>query len=171
MAWKKVPPELIETFHDVIPDDPRSELKKMFGCPCCFAGGNLFTGVHQETLFVRLPPGEREELLAEPGASQFEPLAGRKMREYVVVPRRLYTDRDALRQWVARGFAYALSLPVKESKQKSRRRPDESTATTAPTKKESSRHHKMTADVKTKAAKRTTGRKVQPAHKVTRKKK
>ena len=38
------------------------------------------------------------------------------MKEYVVFPDEMLADRDALRGWMARGLAYAASLPAKETK-------------------------------------------------------
>jgi hypothetical protein len=38
------------------------------------------------------------------------------MKEYVVVPGEMLADREALRGWMAKGLAYAASLPPKEKK-------------------------------------------------------
>jgi len=76
----------------------------------------MFAAVHQESLFARLDEKDRAELLAQPGAHLFEPMEGRPMKEYVVFPDALLTDRDALRGWMARGLAYAASLTPKEKK-------------------------------------------------------
>ena len=88
----------------------------MFGGPCYWTGGNMIAAVHQESIFVRLSEPDREELLAKPGAHLFEPMEGRFMREYVVFPAGMLTDRAALRAWLARGIAYTASLPPKEKK-------------------------------------------------------
>jgi hypothetical protein len=116
VAWRKAPAELIATFEAVLPDDPRVEPRQMFGCPCAFAGGNMFMGLHQENMALRLAEGDRERYLALPGAAIFEPMPGRSMREYVVATPELLADRAALKRWVARAFAYAASLPVKAKK-------------------------------------------------------
>jgi TfoX/Sxy family transcriptional regulator of competence genes len=116
MAWRKPPPELIAAFAAALPDDPRVEPRKMFGCPCAFAGGNMFAGLHQESLVLRLGDAERERFLDLPGATSFQPMPDRVMREYVVAPPELVADRAGLRRWIARALAYAASLPVKEKK-------------------------------------------------------
>jgi TfoX/Sxy family transcriptional regulator of competence genes len=113
-AWRKSPPELIAFFDDVLPDDPRVERRKMFGYPCAFAGGNMFTGLHQESMIVRLGEADREKLLRENGAARFEPMSGRPMREYVALPPTM-AAKDA-RAWVARSLDYAASLPAKKAK-------------------------------------------------------
>lgn len=116
MAWKKAPDWLVESFDRLLPDDPRVERRKMFGYPCAFAGGNMFVGVHEDRLVLRLPEEERASFRGEHGASAFEPFPGREMREYSVVPRPLIKDREALALWVEKAVDYAASLPRKEKK-------------------------------------------------------
>ena len=117
MKWRKPQEDLILLLHDVIPEGQAPvEFKPMFGGPCYWTGGNMFAAVHQESLLVRLGEKDRAELLAQPGAHLFEPMEGRPMKEYVVFPDEMLADRDALRGWMARGLAYAASLPPKEKK-------------------------------------------------------
>jgi len=117
VKWRKPQEDLIQLLHDVIPEGQAPvEFKPMFGGPCYWTGGNMFAAVHQESLFVRLGEKDRAELLAQPGAHLFEPMEGRPMKEYVVFPDEMLADRDALRGWMARGLAYAASLPPKEKK-------------------------------------------------------
>ena len=117
MKWSKPREDLIQLLHDVIPEGQAPvEFKPMFGGPCYWSGGNMFAAVHQESLLVRLGEPDRAELLAQPGAHLFEPMAGRPMKEYVVFPETLLADRDALRGWMAKGLAYAAGLPPKEKK-------------------------------------------------------
>jgi TfoX/Sxy family transcriptional regulator of competence genes len=117
MKWRKPQEDLVQLLHDVIPEGQAPvEFKPMFGGPCYWTGGNMFAAVHQESLFVRLGEKDRAELLAQPGAHLFEPMEGRPMKEYVVFPVDMLADRDALRGWMARGLAYAASLPPKEKK-------------------------------------------------------
>ena len=114
MKWRRPPEELVERFHRSIPDDPAIDFKPMFGLPAYFTGGNMFAGVHQESIVVRLGDDERRELLALPGAAQFEPMEGRPMREYVTLPQDM--DDAVSVAWIARAFAYAASLPPKVKK-------------------------------------------------------
>jgi len=117
MKWRKPQEDLVHLLHDVIPEGRAPvDFKPMFGGPCYRSGGNMFAAVHQESLFVRLGEEDRAELLAQPGAHLFEPMEGRPMKEYVVFPDEMLADRDALRGWMARGLAYAASLPPKEKK-------------------------------------------------------
>ena len=116
MAWRKSPPELIAAFDAALPDDRRVVRRSMFGYPCAFARGNMFTGLHQESLIVRLPEEERARLLRQPGASIFTPMPGRQMKEYVAVPPELIEDGEALRGWMTIALDYASSLPAKAPK-------------------------------------------------------
>ena len=117
MTWRKPQEDLVQLLHDVIPESQAPvEFKPMFGGPCYWTGGNMFAAVHQESLFARLDEKDRAELLAQPGAHLFEPMEGRPMKEYVVFPDKMLADREALRGWMAKGLAYAASLPPKEKK-------------------------------------------------------
>ncbi len=113
--WRKSPETLVATFGEVVPDDPRVERRQMFGYPCAFVNGNMFMGLHQENLLVRLPDAERAALLDEGGAV-FEPLPGRPMREYVTLPAGLLAVPAAIRPWAERALDYAAALPPKAAK-------------------------------------------------------
>jgi TfoX/Sxy family transcriptional regulator of competence genes len=117
MAWRKPPQELVDYFDSVIPDGPAPvDFKPMFGGPCYWTGGNMFAAIHQESMIVRLGEEDRQVLLREPGAALFEPMEGRPMREYVVIPPQIVADREAVRFWLAKGLAFTASLPPKVKK-------------------------------------------------------
>jgi hypothetical protein len=73
-------------------------------------------GVFGESLFVRLSELDREEAKTKAGFVAFEPMPGRAMREYWVLPPSLVKNHNDARQWVARSLAYALTLPPKKPK-------------------------------------------------------
>jgi len=83
-----------------------AEVKKMFGNAAGFVGGNMFAGIFGEQLFVRLPEEEREELLAVNGAARFDPMGGRPMREYVVLPAVWHRDQPKLAAWFDRSATW-----------------------------------------------------------------
>ncbi|HXK24802.1 MAG TPA: TfoX/Sxy family protein [Myxococcota bacterium] len=116
--WRRSPPELAQAFDGALPDDPRIERRAMFGFPCAFTGGHLFSGLHQADILVRLDEPDREKLLSQPGARVFEPMAGRPMREYVLVPPALHADPRALRGWIARALEFTAAMPAKKSASK-----------------------------------------------------
>ena len=111
-AWRKSPEELIEQFAEAVAGVEGVEQRKMFGYPAAFVGGNMTTGLHQDSWIVRLPEDVRRERL-EAGWSTFEPMPGRPMREYVALPDKVIADRDEVRAWVERAVEYVRGLPPK----------------------------------------------------------
>jgi TfoX/Sxy family transcriptional regulator of competence genes len=122
--WRRSPPELVETLHETIgaalPENAAVDLRPMFGYPCYWTGGNMFFATFQDDLILRLSDEDRTEFLHETDARRFEPMPGRPMREYVVVPTRVAADRATLQRWVAKGYRYAASLPSKQKKARKR---------------------------------------------------
>jgi TfoX/Sxy family transcriptional regulator of competence genes len=116
MKWRKAPEELVNAFLEALPDDRRVERRKMFGYPCAFVNGNMFTGLHQENLIVRLAEEERQKLVDQQGAQIFEPMPGRPMKEYVSLPDDILGDVRELRAWMWRSLEYAAALPPKRAK-------------------------------------------------------
>jgi hypothetical protein len=102
--------DMVGLFEQLLPLDPRVHRRFMFGCHCAFADGNMFLGVHGATLFLRLNPADRARIRQDHGAEAFDPLGGRPMREYVVLPDAVAHDPNALSDWIARGFAFALTV-------------------------------------------------------------
>jgi hypothetical protein len=89
-------------FRDVLPDDPLVQSRPMFGNVAAFVNGNMFSGLFGDRVFVRLPPDARAELLAVDDASPFEPMPGRPMAEYVVLPGAWRGEPETARQITAR---------------------------------------------------------------------
>ncbi len=112
-SFTKSPPELVERFAAVMDRYPNAERKKMFGYPAAFVGGNMATGLFAEHWVVRLPDAEIEPAKAT-GATGFEPMPGRPMKAFVVIPASDVADDDAIAGWVERGLAHARSMPPKK---------------------------------------------------------
>ena len=117
-SFAKSPPVLVERFAAVLDRFPDVERKPMFGFPAAFVGGNLVTGLMGERWQVRLPDDAATELLAVPGAGPFEPMPGRPMRGYYVVPASIVDDDPAIETWVGRAIEHGRSLPAKQPKTK-----------------------------------------------------
>ena len=111
--WSKAPPALVELFAAALPDDPRAERRKMFGYPAAFVGGNMFAGVHQDDIVVRLPETDRAALLAKRGARVFEPMPGRPMKEYVALPKPMTKRRADTARWLRLAFDHVAAMPPK----------------------------------------------------------
>jgi TfoX/Sxy family transcriptional regulator of competence genes len=112
-SWRKAPPELVESFGTLVARFPELERRKMFGYPAAFLGGHMTTALHEDRWMVRLAEADRVELLARPGASTFEPMPGRSMREYIVLPADVLADAEETAAWVERAVAHVKTLPPK----------------------------------------------------------
>ncbi len=112
-SFSKSPAALTERFAAVLDGYPDATRKKMFGYPAAFVGGNMATGLFAEQWVVRLPDAEIEPAKAA-GADAFEPMPGKPMKSFVVIPPTDVDDDDAIRRWVERGLAHAASMPAKK---------------------------------------------------------
>jgi TfoX/Sxy family transcriptional regulator of competence genes len=115
MKWRKSPEALVRRFSELVPEDPRVSRRQMFGYPCAFVAGNLFMGLHQDAMILRLSDDDRATFLGLEGAAGFEPMPGRPMREYVVVPPALLDRTAVLSKWVRRALDYASAVPPKKA--------------------------------------------------------
>lgn len=93
--------------------DHRVQVRKMFGQPAAFANGNMCVGAFGKDLFVRLGEADVRILSKVPGVRHFEPMPGRSMKQYLVLPPALLRKPAEARKWVARSIEYALTLPPK----------------------------------------------------------
>jgi TfoX/Sxy family transcriptional regulator of competence genes len=109
----KPDPAAVARFESLIPNLRGVSRRPVFGQPAAFVDGNMFFGVFGDHLIVRLSEADRASAAKELGATAFEPMAGRSMREYVVLPTKLLADLPATEAWVARAFEYASRLPKK----------------------------------------------------------
>jgi TfoX/Sxy family transcriptional regulator of competence genes len=116
--WKPASEEWVRVFTKAADAIPEAEQRKMFGYPAAFVHGNMFAGLHESGLVLRLPEKDREEFVKLSGAKQFEPMPGRPMREYVVAPEKLASRPAEVQSWLRKAFTYAASLPVKAKKSK-----------------------------------------------------
>jgi len=125
VAPSKLPKPTAETkdfFASVVPDHPAVSIRPMFGQLSAFVNGNMFMGIFGEDILVRLPEADRTEVIGA-GGSVFEPMAGRPMKGYVVLPGAWRDDPDRIREWAARSLDHAEELPPKEPKKKPTKKP------------------------------------------------
>lgn len=117
--WKPAPAKAAAAFEAVTAGLTAAEPRKMFGYACVFAGANMFAGLHEAGMVLRLPEADRAQFLRLKGATQFEPMPGRVMREYVVVPPGLLAAPLELREWIERSLTYVTTLPAKSAPRRS----------------------------------------------------
>jgi TfoX/Sxy family transcriptional regulator of competence genes len=114
----KSSPALLQAFAQTMATLPMAQTKTVFGSPAAFAYGHMFAGIQNESFFLRLPDAERESFMQTVSAEQWEPMPGRPMREYVVVPAPLIESPGQLNAWLGKSIAYVQSLPPKVAKKK-----------------------------------------------------
>lgn len=118
MPWKKAPPELI-SFLDITMETYTAERKMMFGFPVYFINGNMFMGLFEDQLFLRLGEEAVKSLQSQGDPLVcLEPMKGRPMKNYVVIPEKLYRDQKVFREIVSSACDYAKTLKPKEKKSK-----------------------------------------------------
>jgi len=119
MQMPKSPPALIERFDTVASDFPEATRRLTFGFPCLYVGGNMVTGLYGGSWHVRVDKDDTDELLQLPGARPFEPMPGRPMTGFTLLPETIINDDAAVREWVGRAIAHVSTMPVKTPKAKS----------------------------------------------------
>jgi len=103
---------LAERVRAVLADQVGVEERKMFGGLSFMVRGNMCCGVVDDSLMVRVGPEAYEASLARPHARPMD-FTGRPMRGMVFVDAAGIRTKRLLGPWVARGVAFAGSLPVK----------------------------------------------------------
>ena len=98
-------------FHALVPDDPRVEVKPMFGNLGAFVNGNMFLGLFGPQIGFKLSEPDCERLLAE-GGGPFGP-SERPMGGYVALPGGPLHESAI---WVAKALDHVGSLPPKVKK-------------------------------------------------------
>lgn len=114
-SWPTTPEAVAERFRASVAGIEGAEVRKMFGFPAAFINGNMVAGTFRDAILVRLAKPDLEAQLAA-GWSTFEPMPGRPMTGYLLVPPDVAADPDALRGWTERAAAYVRTLPPKASR-------------------------------------------------------
>jgi TfoX/Sxy family transcriptional regulator of competence genes len=111
------PTEVDKTrFRSVVPDDPRVEVKPMFGNLGAFVNGNMFMGLFGADIGLKLAEPDADALRSLPGAGPFGP-ADRPMGGYVTLPAALVESPEGA-DWASKALAHVATLPPKATKQK-----------------------------------------------------
>jgi TfoX/Sxy family transcriptional regulator of competence genes len=111
--FTRAPDSLVQAFGRAMQDFPMAEQRKMFGYPAAFVNGQMFAGLFGDRMMLRLSESDRAKFMAKFETGLFEPMPGRPMKEYVLVPSAVLQAPAALRIWLNRALDYARSLPPK----------------------------------------------------------
>ena len=105
--------DLASRIRELVSSEQGVSEQRMFGGLAFLVNGNMSVSASgQGGLLLRIDPAETDELLQRPHASPFQ-MRGRVMQGWLRVdPEGVRTKRQ-LERWVARGVAYARSLPSK----------------------------------------------------------
>jgi TfoX/Sxy family transcriptional regulator of competence genes len=105
--------DLANRIRELVLSEPGITEKRMFGGLAFLIDGNMSVSASgQGGLLLRVEPTETAALLGKPHAHPFE-MRGRAMEGWLRVDAEGLRTKRQLERWVARGVAYARSLPSK----------------------------------------------------------
>jgi TfoX/Sxy family transcriptional regulator of competence genes len=115
MSMPKPSEQAKAAFQKLVPLDSAVTTRPMFGNLAGFVNGNMFCGLFGEDLFVRVSDDDQGKVRKQ-GGRAFEPMPGRAMTGYVVVPVGWQKKPDATRAWIVTALAWSRKLPAKAPK-------------------------------------------------------
>jgi TfoX/Sxy family transcriptional regulator of competence genes len=74
----------------------------------------MFAGTYQDKIVVRF--GDDRTIAGAKTANNFEPMPGRAMKDYLVVPDAVMKSPAKLRAWIDHAYGYAKKLPAKKAR-------------------------------------------------------
>ncbi|HEX6338095.1 MAG TPA: TfoX/Sxy family protein [Jiangellaceae bacterium] len=105
--------ELADRIRELLGGEPGITEQRMFGGFAFLINGNMAVAASgQGGLLVRVDPEQTESLTGDEWVTPMV-MRGREMRGWLRVDTSVTTAADQLEAWVARGAAYARSLPAK----------------------------------------------------------
>jgi TfoX/Sxy family transcriptional regulator of competence genes len=116
MKLRKSPSKLIEQIAMAV-EGIECEKRLMFGFPAYFINKNMFAGLFEDKLFLRLSNEQAQALVkAKASLTNLEPMPGRPMKDYWVLPAHLVDDPTRLKGISNSAATYTRSLKPKEKK-------------------------------------------------------
>ena len=86
--------------------------KKMFGGVCYLLNGNMFCGIQNDALIVRLGKTAAEQALRQSHVNPFSP-TGRPMKDWVLVEQPAVQSDTDLKKWLDQARRFTQTLPAK----------------------------------------------------------
>lgn len=114
-ASHRSPPELVARFDELAALVPDATRRQMFGYPSLVTGGHMFASLHRADLVLRLAEDDRARFTERYGEHPFEPMPGRPMTGFVVVPPEAVAGDDA-ESLLLTAYAGAVAMPPKPPK-------------------------------------------------------
>ena len=97
-----------EELNELILDLEGVAARKMFGMDGHSCGRKAFGGWWEDKFVLKLPPADHARALKLPGAEAFDPMGGRPMKEWVVLPD-MESDEAVKLAEVAKNYVQAAS--------------------------------------------------------------
>jgi TfoX/Sxy family transcriptional regulator of competence genes len=105
--------DLANRIREIVLTEPGISERRMFGGLAFLIDGHMSVSASgQGGILLRVDPAETDALLGKPHAHPFE-MRGRVMQGWLRVDAEGLKTKRQLERWVARGVAYARSLPSK----------------------------------------------------------
>jgi TfoX/Sxy family transcriptional regulator of competence genes len=118
MTWEKMSQATAEKLAALV-EGFECQKKPMFGHEVYWVKGNMFAGVFASQVWIRLSRDDQADFFeAYEDAKLFEPMAGRPMKDYVVLPDAVLADNKVANTWLEKAYNYTATLPEKKSKAK-----------------------------------------------------
>jgi TfoX/Sxy family transcriptional regulator of competence genes len=113
MTMPKPSEQAKAAFQKLVPPDPAVTTRPMFGNLAAFVNGKMFSGLFGEDLFVRVSDEDQAKIRKQ-GGKAFEPMPGRAMTGYVIVPSGWQRNPEVVRSWVIIALTWSRALPAKK---------------------------------------------------------
>jgi len=120
MTMPKPSEQAKAAFQKLVPPDLNVATRPMFGNLAGFVNGNMFCGLFGEDLFVRVSDEDQAKVRKQ-GGRAFEPMPGRAMTGYVVVPAGWQKKPDGTKAWIVTALAWSRQLPPKDKSKSSKK--------------------------------------------------
>jgi TfoX/Sxy family transcriptional regulator of competence genes len=110
-------PEIETRVQKIVSRWKNTSHKKMFGGVCHLVNGNMFCGVLQDYLILRLGEKAAGNALAQPHVRPFD-ITGRPMKGWVMVESDSFKTEDELEAWLDRARDFVKSMSPKSAARK-----------------------------------------------------
>jgi len=116
--FTKAPDSMVALFNTATATLPGIETRKMFSYPAAFINGNMFSCLFQSNMILKLSEADRAACVREFSAKPFEPMPGRAMGQYIVIPQAILESPSLLGAWLRKSHRYVSAMPSKGSAKK-----------------------------------------------------
>jgi len=122
MVWQKANKELIALLEEQM-QNYRCDRRVMFGSPTFFIEGNMFAGVHENTIILRLSEGDLHEIFMRfEEIKPFAPMGGHVMKAYAALPLKIALQNGILDECLHKSYKFTSSLPIKIAKKSAKKK-------------------------------------------------